>query len=334
MESWTWYFWTFVACEWIIRIVMLVYVPHRRSAAAARSWLLLILAGFTLAPRLPVYPEYIARPQIGYAQDNYGKGVYGGTAIVLSDLVGNRRLALAGSINGRIEEAQVFAAYQSLANRFQYTVGVQQSPTFFLLGSTLAYTLWALFFLNLALGGGRQLAPDCISGFSVGPAPSLAPLLLDQLGPCLRYCRACREHHGGRRRDDLVRLPRVPHSVSTSSMSKPSIGASGRSIGPGMSTMSVSSTSAGGGNSPIIPNPCRRMIPIRSRIMPFRFIISSFQVFCCSGVRRARTAIMWSTRANFISVSVEEMSRIVFSIAERSGLSAWSSCATPVRSTG
>ena len=63
--------------------------------------------------------------------------MYGGTAIVLSDLVGNRRLALAGSINGRIEEAQVFAAYQSLANRFQYTVGVQQSPTFFLLGSTL-----------------------------------------------------------------------------------------------------------------------------------------------------------------------------------------------------
>lgn len=44
MNSWTWPFWIFVASEWIIRIVMLVYVPHRRSAAAARSWLLLILA--------------------------------------------------------------------------------------------------------------------------------------------------------------------------------------------------------------------------------------------------------------------------------------------------
>src|SRR5258707_12283205 len=31
-----------VATEWIIRLVMLVYVPQRRSPAAARSWLLLI----------------------------------------------------------------------------------------------------------------------------------------------------------------------------------------------------------------------------------------------------------------------------------------------------
>ncbi|MDQ8153852.1 MAG: hypothetical protein P3B98_04235 [Gemmatimonadota bacterium] len=82
-------------------------------------------------------PEYIARPQVGYAQDNYGKGVYGGTAIVLSDLVGNKRLALAGGINGRIEEAQVFAAYSSYANRFQYTAGIQQQPSFFLLAAGL-----------------------------------------------------------------------------------------------------------------------------------------------------------------------------------------------------
>ncbi|MEK7240188.1 MAG: hypothetical protein AAB224_06340 [Gemmatimonadota bacterium] len=81
-------------------------------------------------------PEYISRPQVGYAQDNYGRGVYGGTAIILSDLVGNRRLALAGGINGRVEEAQVFAAYTSLARRFQYTTGFQQQPTFFLLNST------------------------------------------------------------------------------------------------------------------------------------------------------------------------------------------------------
>ena len=80
-------------------------------------------------------PEYISRPQVGYAQDNYGRGVYGGTAIVLSDLVGNKHLTLAASINGRIEEAQVFAAYTSLANRFQYTAGIQQQPSFFYAGS-------------------------------------------------------------------------------------------------------------------------------------------------------------------------------------------------------
>ncbi|HEY2253117.1 MAG TPA: PLDc N-terminal domain-containing protein, partial [Planctomycetaceae bacterium] len=28
--------------DWLIRLVMLVYVPQRRSPAAARSWLLLI----------------------------------------------------------------------------------------------------------------------------------------------------------------------------------------------------------------------------------------------------------------------------------------------------
>src|SRR5437764_9548597 len=31
-----------VTAEWIIRLIMLVYVPQRRSSAAARSWLLLI----------------------------------------------------------------------------------------------------------------------------------------------------------------------------------------------------------------------------------------------------------------------------------------------------
>ena len=81
-------------------------------------------------------PEYISRPQVGYAQDSYGRGVYGGTAIVLSDMLGNKRLTLAGGINGRIEEAQLFAAYTSLANRFQYTAGIQMEPTFFLLDAT------------------------------------------------------------------------------------------------------------------------------------------------------------------------------------------------------
>ncbi|MEX2186403.1 MAG: cardiolipin synthase [Pirellulales bacterium] len=36
------YTWTFLAVEWAIRLVMLVYVPQRRSPAAARGWLMLI----------------------------------------------------------------------------------------------------------------------------------------------------------------------------------------------------------------------------------------------------------------------------------------------------
>ena len=32
----------YLASEWVIRLVMLFYVPQRRSPAAARGWLLLI----------------------------------------------------------------------------------------------------------------------------------------------------------------------------------------------------------------------------------------------------------------------------------------------------
>jgi hypothetical protein len=121
-------------------------LPERAGAGAVSVASLLENATYALPDtskfeerRYPgsLRPEYIARPQLGYAQDNYGRGVYGGTAIVLSDLVGNKRLALAGSINGRVEEAQVFAAYTSLARRFQYTAGVQQQPYFFLLAASL-----------------------------------------------------------------------------------------------------------------------------------------------------------------------------------------------------
>lgn len=79
-------------------------------------------------------PEYVSTPQIGYAQDNFGRGVYGGTAIVLSDMVGNRRLTLAGGVNGRLSEAQVFIMYNQLGGRQQWGAGVQQFPFFFLSG--------------------------------------------------------------------------------------------------------------------------------------------------------------------------------------------------------
>lgn len=79
-------------------------------------------------------PEYVSRPQVGYAQDNFGRGVYGGTTIVLSDLLGNRRLAIAGGVNGRISEAQVFAQYLDLSGRQQWGAGVQHYPIFFLNG--------------------------------------------------------------------------------------------------------------------------------------------------------------------------------------------------------
>lgn len=99
-------------------------------------------------------PEYIARPQVGYAQDNFGRGVFGQTAIVLSDLVGNRRLTLAGGINGRLAEAQLFALYSDASGRTPWSVGGQQYPYFFLTG-----------FNQTDLGGGVVLEEQVITRF-------------------------------------------------------------------------------------------------------------------------------------------------------------------------
>jgi cardiolipin synthase len=43
VEHWTLAYWIYWLSEWVIRLAMLVYVPQRRSPAAARTWLMLIL---------------------------------------------------------------------------------------------------------------------------------------------------------------------------------------------------------------------------------------------------------------------------------------------------
>jgi WD40 repeat protein len=80
-------------------------------------------------------PEYISRPSIGYAQDNFGRGVFGGTTIVLSDLLGNSRLAFAGQVNGRLSEAMLYGAYTNLGRRLQFTTGIMQQPIWFFQGA-------------------------------------------------------------------------------------------------------------------------------------------------------------------------------------------------------
>ena len=77
-------------------------------------------------------PEYVAQPSIGYQQGGFGQGTFGGTTVVLSDLLGDRRLALSGAINGQLSDAQVFVGYTSLGRRLQYTTGVIQQPVYLL----------------------------------------------------------------------------------------------------------------------------------------------------------------------------------------------------------
>ena len=82
--------------------------------------------------RVHFTPDYIARPSIGYARDNFGRGFFGGSAISLSDILGNHQLVFSGYVNGRISEAQVLAAYVDLSKRINWAVGLSQDPYYFL----------------------------------------------------------------------------------------------------------------------------------------------------------------------------------------------------------
>jgi Tol biopolymer transport system component len=83
-------------------------------------------------------PDYIAQPSIGYTRDNFGRGLYGGAAIQLSDLLSNRQMLMAAQINGRIDEAQALLAYGNQAHRINWIAGYSQYPLFYFSGATFA----------------------------------------------------------------------------------------------------------------------------------------------------------------------------------------------------
>ncbi|HVX89711.1 MAG TPA: BamA/TamA family outer membrane protein [Gemmatimonadales bacterium] len=82
--------------------------------------------------RIKFTPDYVAPPTLGYTRDNFGRGVYGGTTVVLSDLLGDRSLIFSGYVNGRLDEASILAAYATQRSRINYMVGLQQQPYFYL----------------------------------------------------------------------------------------------------------------------------------------------------------------------------------------------------------
>jgi Tol biopolymer transport system component len=91
---------------------------------------------FSERPYKPVYtPDYVARPSIGYTRSNFGNGVFGGTSVELSDMLGDHQMLFSGYVNGRIDEAQVLAAYVNLTHRTNWAVGISQDPYFFDNGS-------------------------------------------------------------------------------------------------------------------------------------------------------------------------------------------------------
>jgi hypothetical protein len=90
--------------------------------------------------RVKFHPDYVSRPSIGYAPDSYGRNVFGGTTLVLSDMLGNNRLMFSGEVNGRVNEARLFGAYSNVGRRFQHTSGLSQMPYYFLSDDRLVPT--------------------------------------------------------------------------------------------------------------------------------------------------------------------------------------------------
>jgi Tol biopolymer transport system component len=85
-------------------------------------------------------PDYAARPSIAYTPDAFGRSVFGGTTVVMSDMLGNNHVAISGEVNGRLSEARAFLGYTNLSNRWQYSTGLSQAPYYFLSSDSLSNT--------------------------------------------------------------------------------------------------------------------------------------------------------------------------------------------------
>jgi Tol biopolymer transport system component len=85
-------------------------------------------------------PDYATRPSIGYSPDAYSRSVFGGTTVVLSDMLGNNHLAVSAEINGKASEARVFLGYTNLSRRWQYSTALSQAPYYFLSSDSLSNT--------------------------------------------------------------------------------------------------------------------------------------------------------------------------------------------------
>src|SRR5256712_506113 len=60
-----------------------------------------------------------------------------GTAISLSDMLGNHTLLFSGAVNGRLSEAQVLGAYTNQTHRLNWLAGVSQDPLYFYAPTTI-----------------------------------------------------------------------------------------------------------------------------------------------------------------------------------------------------
>jgi Tol biopolymer transport system component len=94
----------------------------------------------TVAYHVRFQPDFSARPSIAYTPDSFGRTLFGGTTLVLSDMLGNNHIAIAGEINGRVSEARALLGYTNIAHRLQFSTALSQTPYYFLSSDSVAST--------------------------------------------------------------------------------------------------------------------------------------------------------------------------------------------------
>jgi len=79
--------------------------------------------------RVSMSPDVVGRPEIGAQTGGfYGGGVYAGSFITLSDMLGNHKMLIAGDIQGSFDNARILTQYMYLRNRVNFGVSAQQYP--------------------------------------------------------------------------------------------------------------------------------------------------------------------------------------------------------------
>jgi hypothetical protein len=94
-------------------------------------------AAFKVQPyKLKFSADAIGRPSIGAQVGGYyGNGLYGGSFITLSDMLGNHNIMLAGSVNGSFSDATVYTGYNFLKTRANLGGALMQVPIYRYAGS-------------------------------------------------------------------------------------------------------------------------------------------------------------------------------------------------------
>jgi Tol biopolymer transport system component len=83
-------------------------------------------------------PDMVGRPTIGASVGGYyGNGLYGGSFIALSDMLGNHNILAAANINGSLADASFYGGYNFLKTRTNFGVAVSQMPLYRFFGGYL-----------------------------------------------------------------------------------------------------------------------------------------------------------------------------------------------------